>query len=42
VLREDPAVPEGGVVVDAEEGRIVATVEGQLEVFARVLEEALA
>lgn len=40
-LREDPAVPRGGAIVDTEDGRIDAGIEGQLDVLARALEEAL-
>jgi flagellar biosynthesis/type III secretory pathway protein FliH len=39
-VREDPAVPPGGVVVETEAGRVDATVDTQLELLARALEEA--
>lgn len=41
VVREDPGLPPGSVVVETEAGRIDASVEAQLDVLARALEEAL-
>jgi flagellar assembly protein FliH/type III secretion protein L len=40
--REDPSVAVGGAVVDTDAGRIDASIEAQLEVFARAFDEALA
>jgi flagellar biosynthesis/type III secretory pathway protein FliH len=40
-VREDPSVGPGGAVVDTEGGRIDAGIEAQLEILARVIEEAL-
>jgi flagellar biosynthesis/type III secretory pathway protein FliH len=41
VIREDPAVPPGGAVVETERGRVDASVETQLAAVARAVEEAL-
>jgi flagellar biosynthesis/type III secretory pathway protein FliH len=41
-VREDPSVAVGGAVVDTDAGRIDASIEAQLEVFARAFDEALA
>jgi flagellar biosynthesis/type III secretory pathway protein FliH len=40
-VREDPAVPQGGAVVETEAGRVDACVETQLAALARALEEAV-
>jgi len=39
-VREDPAVAPGAAVVETEAGRVDASVETQLELLARALEEA--
>lgn len=38
-LREDPAVPRGGAIVETEAGRVDASIETQLAALARALEE---
>ncbi len=40
-VREDAAVPRGGVLVDTEAGRLDGGIEAQLEHLGRALEEAL-
>jgi flagellar biosynthesis/type III secretory pathway protein FliH len=39
-LREDPAIPEGGVLVETEAGRVDARIETQLAALERALREA--
>jgi len=40
-LREDPAIPRGGAIVETEAGRIDARIETQLAQLARAVEEEL-